>query len=361
MTPHTCDAVVIGGGFYGCEVALELRRAGFDRVIVAEREAGILRRASWVNQARVHNGYHYPRSFATAVRSRINFRRFADEYADAIESGFEKIYAIARGSKVSAAQFDAFCSSIGAPCRPAPQRLRSLFDADFIEDCFLTEEFAFDSGRLADKLRGQLTQAAIDVRLQSAAAVLDQDEHGVTVRVGDRVENAAWLFNCTYGELELAGARVGTAIKKELTEMLLIEPPLPMAGVGVTVMDGPYFSTMPFPAAGRAAGRVHSLSHVRYTPHEASTDPDWRPPTNLRSNQIYMIRDSARYMPILAGAKVVDSIFEVKAVLQRSEGDDGRPILVERLAGAPRICSILGSKIDNIYDVREFLSAQTWH
>jgi NADPH-dependent 2,4-dienoyl-CoA reductase/sulfur reductase-like enzyme len=41
------DAIVIGGGFYGCETALELRRLGFSRVIVAERENDILRRASY--------------------------------------------------------------------------------------------------------------------------------------------------------------------------------------------------------------------------------------------------------------------------------------------------------------------------
>ena len=58
------DVMVVGGGFYGCALALHLRRS-FERVVIVEREDGLLRRASYNNQARLHNGYHYPRSFRT--------------------------------------------------------------------------------------------------------------------------------------------------------------------------------------------------------------------------------------------------------------------------------------------------------
>ena len=69
------DALVVGGGFYGCGIAAALRqRHGLARVLVVERETDLLARASYVNQARVHNGYHYPRSFMTAYRSRVSRR-----------------------------------------------------------------------------------------------------------------------------------------------------------------------------------------------------------------------------------------------------------------------------------------------
>ena len=68
-----CDAVVIGGGFYGTAIASYLvRTRGLRRVLLVEREPVLLSRASFHNQARVHNGYHYPRSFTTAYRSRVN-------------------------------------------------------------------------------------------------------------------------------------------------------------------------------------------------------------------------------------------------------------------------------------------------
>src|SRR5438093_333836 len=89
------DAVVIGGGFYGMMVAEFLARRR-QRVLLCEREADFMQRASYVNQARVHQGYHYPRSILTALRSRINFQRFVGDFPECIESSFEKLYAIGR-------------------------------------------------------------------------------------------------------------------------------------------------------------------------------------------------------------------------------------------------------------------------
>ena len=68
----------------------------FPRVLMCERGADLMRRASYANQARVHNGYHYPRSILTALRSRVNFPRFVEEFRPAVDSGLEKVYAIAR-------------------------------------------------------------------------------------------------------------------------------------------------------------------------------------------------------------------------------------------------------------------------
>jgi glycine/D-amino acid oxidase-like deaminating enzyme len=350
------DAVIVGGGFFGCEVALTLRRIGFERVLLVEREAALLQRASFVNQARIHNGYHYPRSFVTASRSRRNYLRFGEEYREAVVGGFTKLYAIARGSRVSASQFNAFCSAIGAPCHEAPAQLRQLFDRELIEQCFLAQELAFDSRKLAAKLGGQLRAAGVEVRLATRGIVMGRDEKQVTVSLGSEAATAPWLLNCTYSALEGIGVDLNCRIKKELTELALIEPPLSMRQVGVTLMDGPYFSTMPFPAAG-----LHSLSHVRYTPHASSDEIGWNPSQPFRSNAGAMIRDAARYIPCLQAAKVVRSLFEVKAVLSRNEGDDARPILMEQSDRHPRVISVLGSKIDNIYDARNYLMSKQWN
>ena len=75
------DAAVIGGGFYGAAIAIYLvARRGLSAVCLVEREPDLLMRASYNNQARVHNGYHYPRSFTTAYRSRVNLPRFARDF-----------------------------------------------------------------------------------------------------------------------------------------------------------------------------------------------------------------------------------------------------------------------------------------
>jgi len=66
-----------------------------------------------------------------------------------------------------------------------------------------------------------------------------------------------------------------------------------------------------------------------------------------------MIRDAGRYVPEILKAEYRHSLFEIKTVLTRNESDDGRPILFERHLELPGCFSILGGKIDNIYDVLE--------
>ncbi len=110
------DAAIIGGGFYGCAIAIYLaRELRFKKIILLEAENSLMSRASYRNQARVHNGYHYPRSFTTAYRSRINLPKFVRDWEPSVKKDFTKLYAIARrNSKVNARQFRRFCAEIGA-------------------------------------------------------------------------------------------------------------------------------------------------------------------------------------------------------------------------------------------------------
>ncbi len=99
------DHIIIGGGFYGCCLALFLRSIS-RKVLLIEAEDRLLSRASRVNQARVHTGFHYPRSALTAVKSLILHDRFAKDFPEAICSDFQMLHAIAaRRSKVSAKLF----------------------------------------------------------------------------------------------------------------------------------------------------------------------------------------------------------------------------------------------------------------
>ena len=145
------DALVVGGGFYGVYIAcyLSLHR-GLRSVRLVERESRLLSRASFNNQARIHNGYHYPRSLITAHRSRANLPRFFADFPFAVHGDFTKLYAIARrNSKVNARQFVNVCKEIGARLEPAPAECAQLFDPRFIETVFLAEEYAFNTGKLA--------------------------------------------------------------------------------------------------------------------------------------------------------------------------------------------------------------------
>ena len=87
-------------------LALHLRRDRGERVTLVEAGDDLLGRASYTNQARVHHGYHYPRSILTGLRSRVNFPRFVTDFRDCVTEELDAYYAIARQfSNVTAAQF----------------------------------------------------------------------------------------------------------------------------------------------------------------------------------------------------------------------------------------------------------------
>lgn len=363
------DAVIIGGGFYGATIAIYLaKQRDLRRILLVERESELLTRASYNNQARVHNGYHYPRSFTTAYRSRINLPKFVRDWPLAVKQDFTKLYAIARrNSKVTAKQFVRFCKEIGAKIEPADQSLRQLFEPHLIEEVFLVEEYAFDSSKLASWAQRELKECGVKVRLETRVTAISKNDNTLKVTMNEKGGSEAeiasrYVFNCSYcGLNQFSGDFPGTTthLKQEITEMALIYVPPALKGLGITVMDGPFFSMMPFPARG-----LHTLSHVRYTPHmhwndQRGIDPYQKLSDYERATRVdRMIRDVARYLPSVLEAKYVESLFEVKTILVKNEGDDGRPILFEKHQELPGCYTVLGGKIDNIYDVLERLDEE---
>src|SRR5262244_367970 len=94
---NSVDLAVIGAGFFGVRLALLLGRLGL-RVALLERSPNICSRSSYVNQARIHNGYHYPRSYSTALGSHRHYDRFCQEMAGCTDESFDHLYGVARDS-----------------------------------------------------------------------------------------------------------------------------------------------------------------------------------------------------------------------------------------------------------------------
>lgn len=370
-------AIVIGGGFYGCSIAEHLARYGW-RVTLFEREPELMTRASLVNQARLHNGYHYPRSFQTAIRSRANLPVFRDVYGAAVQDDFRAIYAVARtDSKISPQHFERFCRASGIPLRPARKADRALFAPQLVQAVYEAEEPVFDAAVLRDRLLPKLTELGVSLKMNApilsvAPAGRNKAELQVTTAQGDSAE-ADWVFNCTYAALNHVDGREKAwraPLRHQIAEIAMFEPPAALARLGVTLMDGPFFSLLPFPARKR-----HSLTHVRYTHHlawvEGGAAGETQAPGNPldilseylesgggvrgRSRLAWMVRDAQRYLPVLADAKFDDSLFDVKSLIPETQIDDARPIYFNRDRETPRLVSILGGKIDNIFDILQFM------
>ncbi|MFM5907981.1 MAG: FAD-dependent oxidoreductase [Novosphingobium sp.] len=355
------DFVIVGGGFYGCCLALYLRSLSESVLVIEERDE-LLTRASRVNQARVHTGFHYPRSFVTALRSRQLSARFAADFGDAVVDDFRMLYAIARRrSKVSTGRFRSMFKDMGASFEPAGKADAALFDADLIEGVFNCTEFAFDWTVLQARLQARLRRAGVTVLHGETAlkAVMEPGRARVECASGKSFAGRV-LFNVTYAglnRLPLASGFAPLPIKHELAEVALVRPPHALEGRGVTVMDGPFFSMMPYPAQG-----LYSFTHVRYTPHmswrdaaDAPSAYDVAASLPRVSRWRHMMMDARRYMPCADQIDYEESLFDVKTVLTHNERDDGRPILLHRHHAGPDFYSVMGGKIDNIYDLFDVL------
>lgn len=357
--------IIAGGGFFGCSIAMMLHRRGW-KPIVVEEAGELLTHASRVNQARVHGGYHYPRSLMTAYRSRQNYERFRHQYRDAIVDHFTKVYAVGRlFSKVTANQFEVFMNRVGAPLKEAPASIQKRFNSTLTERTWIAQECAFDFSVLRDKLREEMNAAGVEIRFNTLVESVSPHPTGAIARLSDGSEiECSHVFNATYAGLNRLTSASGLPLiplKHELTEMALVELPKELDGLSVTMMCGPFFSFMPFPSLG-----LTTLSHVRYTPHAHWFENDQTGASNpyqifhtIEKQSAYelMVADASRYIPALRGCAYRDSLWTVKTLLPLSEIDDGRPILFQRDSKLPAVIHVMGGKIDNIFDVEEEIEA----
>ncbi len=194
------------------------------------------------------------------------------------------------------------------------------------------QEYAFNAKVLQQQLLAALQQSSIDFQFQTTAmAIRSRGDQQLEVDFNERTLPFDAVYCCTYSQLNVLLRDSGLPLlplKHELTEMALVQVPRQVQELGITVMDGPYFSVMPFPAA-----ELHSFSHVRYTPHDAWQDAELvRNPQQyldqhpLQSKFTKMVQDAARYVPCLSDCRYVRSLFQPKTVLLKNERNDGRPI-----------------------------------
>lgn len=451
------DCIIIGGGFFGAYIALQLKEK-YNSILVLEQESDLLLHASLNNQARVHNGYHYPRSLSTAVSSSRHFKTFCNEFKTAIKNDFAKYYAIANiGSKTSSTQFYRLFKQFDIFIESVPNHIKAMFNKKLVSDVFLTREYAFDAAILREILKERLESKNIEIATNTQAVCVREDKVGLCVeiqKIGHSACNAisadskakesqadsgnaesmsldsntsnapaevSWsdfsgfgakgegsllkandralseqsaksaqettqttqklhaslILNCTYAGINhlLQNSHLPPLpLKFEMTEMALVNVPKSLQNISVTIMDGAFFSLMPYPSKD-----CYTLSHVRYTPHFAWRDfplesklKAYNPLTqatnpytmlqtfkqNATSNFPLMKADARRYMPILEFLEYLDSLYEIKTLQIQNEIDDGRPIIFAKDYGLKGFCTIMGGKIDNIYEIAELLTME---
>ena len=219
------DFIIVGGGFYGCCLGLFLRSIT-NKVTLIEKEDNILSRSSKVNQARVHTGFHYPRSALTAVKSMILHKKFAKDFSNAIRDDFKMLYAIAKqNSKISSKRFFRMFNEMDAPIKKASPEDSGLFNKAYIDGVFECHETAFDYSILKDSLMNKLELAGVKILFNTEVEKFDNKRNPCVITKEGKTLQAKYIFNVTYGNTNnlLNSSNLDKIdIKNELTEIAII-------------------------------------------------------------------------------------------------------------------------------------------
>jgi monoamine oxidase len=145
--------VVIGAGIFGVYAALVLAKKGHS-VLLIEQDSRIMNRASFVNQARLHTGLHYPRSFITASDSLGYYKTFRNRFPNSV-TDFKQIYAVSKyNSKTTGKDFRDFVSRLGVQFKEI--ETDKYFNNGMVSHAFEVEEPTFDSNNLRIQLMKEL-------------------------------------------------------------------------------------------------------------------------------------------------------------------------------------------------------------
>lgn len=370
----TKDKIIIGAGLYGLYSALFCARQG-DKVIVLEKDPGPFMRATYINQARVHMGYHYPRSLSTGVKSAGYYRRFHEDFGFCIHSSFRQIYATSsQFSWTNAEEFRKFCRSAGVFCEDVNENL--FFREGMCDGAFLTEEDTYDAQILKRYFLKEIaTFPNVEIWYQISMEKIERegDHYRISLRDG-RLLESDFVLNATYASVNQVQQQLGLeqfGIKYELCEIILCKVNDRLRDVGITVMDGPFFSIMPFGKTG-----LHSLTSVTFTPHVTCYDTLPAFSCQKRSGGYcteyslgncneciakpetawpYMSGLAKKYLREEYQFEYVKSLFSMKPILKTTEIDDSRPTVIRTFTQAPTFISVLSGKINTVYDLDEVL------
>lgn len=369
------DRIIIGAGLYGLYSALFCGKKG-QSVLVLECDPTPFRRATYINQARVHQGYHYPRSISTAMKSAGYFEKFNRDFAFCVNQEFNKVYATsAKYSWSSGVQFKKFCKAANIPCEELP--LQKFFKDGMCDGVFLTREYTYDAMLLKDYYLQQLsTLNNVTISYGVNITSIERDADSYVIHTGQSQSfSTGFLLNATYAGtnqiLEMLGYEK-FGIKYELCEIILCEVNDALREYGFTVMDGPFFSIMPFGKTG-----LHSLTSVTFTPHTVSYDalPSFACqeksggycsvrhlgncndcPAKPKTAFPYMANLARKYLKDEYGFTYEKSLFSMKPILMSSEIDDSRPTVIRVYSKNPTCVGVLSGKINTVYDLDEVLS-----
>lgn len=289
---------IVGAGFYGCHIALDLSDAGHD-VVLFEKNTDIMLEAALKNQHRLHRGFHYPRCSLTAAQAATTFEDFKSQYPTACIRVDNNLYLNHKKSNVTRDQFIEAMkknNTVGTDVQMPVE----ILNPDMFDGCWESNEESLNLNILRELIKNKIKQSSIDLRLDC---------------VGDfELNDYDYVLNCTYLE-----PTIGKELKYEVCMLVCAEGVLSSA---ITIMDGDFVSVYP-------AGAINhwTISSVPRTPilRTDNLEDAKRFMTSITAAQEKtfeqnIINHAAQYIDI-SGLKRTGNYLVIKAKIKQDEND----------------------------------------
>ena len=324
---------LVGGGIFGCTAAIELSKRGH-QVTLYEQHNDIFSEASSINQYRVHKGYHYPRSFDTAIKCKNNSMDFVKAFRQAIVSkkiAIEHYYAIAKkNSLTSPTQYIEFLNSVGLSYEIVPNLPNTSLTVKVQEDLF-------DPSLLKDIIKKRLKGANVKVKLGVKASHKELNKMDAAV-IATYSNNNDWNSN---PEL----------FQYELCEKPIFRLPKIYQNKSIVIMDGPFMAIDPYGNSNNhVMGNVVHAIHARNIGHSPTIPPGFENLLNKGiiknppiTNVANFIKSAMPFFPDIEKAVHIGSMYTFRTVKPNYEKSDARPTLVELFN--PNIVGVFSGKI----------------
>lgn len=315
---------VIGCGIFGSAIALKLSERS-SNVTVFEKEEMPLSGASSNNQNRLHLGYHYPRDFETAKQCIRGYEEFKNEFRDCVSEDFINTYFISsKDSLTTPNEYLYFCDSLGLDY----SIIESKSFSPLVENVSLgviAKEAVYDCNLLRGDINKRIKDARIDLRLNTEVKTIKKIGEKYIVN-GEEFDN---VVNCTYSNINMLNSQLMLEVptyRYEFTAIPIIEWDEP--SVGITVMDGPFMTVLPY---GKSSQFL--LYHVEHSVVNSYTGQEM--PINFTNPDInfddlfYKIRDaSEKFIPSLRNSTLKGFLKGPRVVIENDR--DSRESLITK-------------------------------
>ena len=224
---------IIGGGWVGCHLAMAFRDEM--EVTLYEKNHTLISETSFINQNRLHYGYHYARNAATRRLCVTTFVRFMEDYGDLVHDVENNYYAVSQDESLIDAETISIIFGNGPHSSLDPQAFNhtSLLLA--------TPEKRIDAIGASLYFQWRLEPLIKRERIQQCnLQALKQDYD--------------FVFDCTNNTL----LKPLPSHFFEAVTMFIYRPKTPLPFGALTYIDGDLFSIYPY------NDKCFSLSHVKH-------------------------------------------------------------------------------------------------